>query len=185
MKLRFVAFAQKLSGILNIWLLLAALVFAGILLQGNGMVFPGAGDEDSDSGKELVISGPVRVSDGDSLRFGEERVRIVGIDAPELDQTCKNPDGSPWPCGRVARQSLLQLVAKGGVTCTYEKRDRYGRALGLCLVDGVDIGGAMVSQGMAVSYDGYPEQEAYARNGRKGMWRGEFIMPRDWRRKER
>ncbi len=183
MKLRFVAFAQKLSGFFNIWLLLAALVFAGMLMQSNGFDFSDV-KETSPDGK-FTISGPVRVSDGDSLRFGDERVRLIGIDAPELDQTCTNPDGSPWPCGLAAQQRLLQLVKEGALKCTYERRDRYDRALAVCLVDDVDIGGAMVLEGLAVSYDDYPDQEADARRNRKGMWEGEFITPRNWRRGER
>jgi len=183
MKLRFVAFAQKLSGFFNIWLLLAVLVFAGMLLQSSGFDFSGGNKIDSDG--KFTISGPVRVSDGDSLRFGDERVRLIGIDAPELDQTCTNPDGTPWPCGRASQQRLLQLVKEGALKCTYERRDRYDRALAVCTVDDVDIGGAMVLAGLAISYDDYPEQEANARTSRVGMWQGEFITPRNWRRGER
>jgi len=183
MKLRFLAFAQKLSGFFNIWLLLAILVFAGMLAQSGGFNFFG-GNEVAEDGK-YTISGRVRVSDGDSLRFGDERVRLIGIDAPELDQTCTNSNGVLWPCGKVSQQRLLQLAKDGALICTYERRDRFDRALAVCMVDGVDIGGTMVLEGLAVSYDDYPDQEADARRSGKGMWQGEFITPRNWRRGER
>ncbi|MCF6326327.1 MAG: thermonuclease family protein [Devosiaceae bacterium] len=183
MKLRFLAFAQKLSGFFNIWLLLAVLVFAGMLLQSSGFDFSGIKEINSEG--KFTITGRAGVSDGDSLRFGNERVRLIGIDAPELDQTCINSSGDPWPCGRVSHERLLQLVKEGALKCTYERRDRYDRALAVCTVDDVDIGGAMVLAGLAISYDDYPDQEAIARENKAGMWQGEFITPRNWRRGER
>ena len=194
MKLRLIAFVRKSSAFFNVWLVLAFLILGIVLArQGIELFSPTAGDRAAGNGaiggagleKGDVISGAVRVSDGDSLRLGRERVRLIGIDAPELDQTCKNPDGSPWPCGRVARQRLAQLVAGENLQCTFEKRDRYGRALAICLAGGIDIGSALVSEGLAVSYNDYPEEEARARARKRGLWSGQFITPRNWRRGQR
>ena len=30
------------------------------------------------------------------------RVRLVGIDAPEIGHTCNDDGGQPWPCGAMA-----------------------------------------------------------------------------------
>ena len=60
------------------------------------------------------LSGPVtvtKVSDGDSLRSGKLRIRIFGIDAPELKQQCHDQNGSAWACGLAARQQLDELFA--------------------------------------------------------------------------
>ena len=32
----------------------------------------------------------IKVTDGDSLRFGKEKIRLFGIDAPELKQICND-----------------------------------------------------------------------------------------------
>ena len=53
----------------------------------------------------------VQVIDGDSLRNGSEQIRLVGIDAPELRQTCRDAQGREWSCGRAAKARLAELVA--------------------------------------------------------------------------
>ena len=52
----------------------------------------------------------IRVLDGDSLMVDGREVRLHGIDAVELHQTCHEPDGREWPCGRLARAHLRKLV---------------------------------------------------------------------------
>ncbi len=183
MKLRFASIAKKLSFFFNASLLLAALAIAVIFFPGNDKVLPDNDKVSPDNGN--VFIGAAGVSDGDSLRFGDERVRLIGIDAPELAQTCTDSAGQSWACGRVARQRLVQLVAGGNLECRYSKRDRYDRALAVCRVDEKDIGAILVSEGLAVSYNDYPSEEAIARRQKLGMWAGEFITPRNWRRGQR
>ena len=60
------------------------------------------------------ISGAVSASDGDSLKMGNQRIRLLGIDAPELYQKCKFKNGKTWQCGRVSHQRILQLI-KGNI----------------------------------------------------------------------
>ena len=50
----------------------------------------------------------VRVADGDSIEFGGQRIRLRGIDAPELHQECRDLSGRNWPCGRRARDEIAQ-----------------------------------------------------------------------------
>jgi len=176
MKLRFANVGNKISAVFNGLLLLTALVLAVVL-------FP---EKESALPENLnILSGNASVSDGDSLRFGRERVRLIGMDAPELDQTCTYANGQSWPCGEAARQRLVSLLADGELECTFEKRDRYDRALAVCRVDGVDIGAILVSEGLAVSYNDYGGQEAGARAQKIGMWAGDFITPRNWRQGQR
>jgi len=50
-----------------------------------------------------ALSGPtgaIMVIDADTWDVGGQRVRVFGIDAPELAQTCKKPDGTTWACMR-------------------------------------------------------------------------------------
>jgi endonuclease YncB( thermonuclease family) len=79
----------------------------------------------------LAVSAGERCSaiDGDTLRCGRERVRIQGIDAPELDE----------PGGKQARQRLQQRLKAGEIVIERRGRDRHGRTLGRLYVNGQRI----------------------------------------------
>jgi endonuclease YncB( thermonuclease family) len=129
-----------------------------------------------------ALEGRAQASDGDSFRLGEQRVRLLGIDAPELRQTCRDEAGDAWPCGLQARDYMASLLRQGQVDCRPEEHDQYGRLLAECTIGELDLAGAMVSKGLAISSGRYQAQEHAARQARIGIWRGEFDAPRDWRR---
>ena len=120
------------------------------------------------------------VNDGDSITLGAERVRMRGIDAPEYTQTCRR-NGADYPCGTLARQALVRLIAGKPVSCTGWQRDRYGRLLGNCTAGDKDLNRAQVEAGWAVAFGGFESEEATARAARVGMWAGTFDRPQDWR----
>jgi len=128
-----------------------------------------------------TISGFARVSDGDSLVIQDARIRIEGIDAPELSQMCTR-DGADWDCGRQARDRLAALIGQSQVSCQAQRRDRYGRLLGRCMVQGMDLARTMVDEGWAVAYGDHDYAEAAARRAGRGIWSGTFERPQDWRR---
>ena len=41
--------------------------------------------------------------DGDTIHIGRNKIRLVGIDTPEIRQTCRTHDGTEWHCGVFAR----------------------------------------------------------------------------------
>lgn len=127
------------------------------------------------------FSGDARASDGDSLWVGRDRVRLLGLDAPELDQVCWRGDGAEWPCGGAARSRLAEMLARGDVVCAPEGQDRYGRTLASCAVVGSDLGAELVRAGLAISTGGYGAEEAAARTARRGLWSGRFVDPKEWR----
>jgi endonuclease YncB( thermonuclease family) len=129
------------------------------------------------------LSGAAIASDGDSLRLGGRRVRIEGIDAPEIGQTCRR-DGAGWDCGAAARRRLEDLISGTTTRCRLHGHDRYGRELGLCEAGGRNIGREMVLSGHAVSYGLYSQEEEQARNHRAGLWAGDFVQPQEWRRSQ-
>jgi endonuclease YncB( thermonuclease family) len=130
----------------------------------------------------------VRVIDGDSLKTNDGPIRLIGIDAPELHQTCRDAQGREWHCGREARRRLAEFVSKGGVACKPQGQDRYGRTLAVCSAGNIpDVGEVLVREGYAVNYafsnGGYPAAEREAQAAGRGVWQGEFERPQDWRRR--
>ena len=126
-----------------------------------------------------------KVSDGDSLRSGRLKIRLFGIDAPELQQDCADPEGRRWACGKAARDRLAEL-ATAPLQCELVDVDRYDRLVMRCLSAGTDVAEALVAQGLALAYRRYstdyvPAEEA-ARTARAGIWNGDFTAPWDWRR---
>lgn len=136
-----------------------------------------------------TIAGTVEyVADGDTLTVAGETVRLWGIDAPELRQTCTRA-GESYPCGHVARYVLLSFVKGRIISCQERDRDRYRRIVASCQVAGRDLGELMVSAGQAVDYTryskaAYAEAERTARRDGKGLWAGSFVDPGEWRQRK-
>ena len=132
----------------------------------------------------------VQVIDGDTIRLDGQTIRLKGIDAPELDQECRDREGETQPCGQFARVLLMEHLAScPRVHCDIDReRDRYGRALGVCYVL-VDINAWMVSSGLALAYRKYSKdyvaEEDQARAERRGIHQGSVVPPWDWRRGKR
>ncbi len=127
-----------------------------------------------------TVSGDIRIVDGDTLVVSGTRVRITGIDAPELAQTCQR-DGRAWACGAAARDRLMEITSAGNVSCGLNGEDRYGRSLGVCTAGSMDIGGRMVRDGYAVAFGRYQREEVAAQREALGLWSGTFERPRSWR----
>jgi endonuclease YncB( thermonuclease family) len=87
----------------------------------------------------------------------------------------------------MATNTLRLLIGSDPVTCQNAGTDRYGRAIGLCFVRGVDVGAYMVREGRAVAYTRYSRryvaEEASAKQDARGIWAGDFELPEIWRRK--
>jgi endonuclease YncB( thermonuclease family) len=143
--------------------------------------------------KGVVLTGTASVTDGDTLRVqdsrhGSVRVRLFGIDAPELDQTCHGPAGR-WDCGKASRQQLETAIAGRRVDCRVEDRDRYGRAVATCSAGTADLNAEMVTKGLAVATPQYTKRyvnaESAARAAGAGIWAGSFQHPAEYRRDKR
>ena len=147
----------------------------------------------------------VKVADGDTITIlvgtEQHRVRLQGIDAPERKQ----------PFGKASGRSLSALVAGKQVRVEYDKRDRYGRIIGVVWVRSpdarcdaepfpmtLDAGLYQLTAGLAWWYRYYakeqpPEQrgqyefaEVEAKAKGVGLWREpEPVAPWEWRRQKR
>ena len=126
------------------------------------------------------LSGHPRIVDGDTLAFGERRVRLVGIDAPELEQTCI-PFG---PCGRETARRLAAFIGGEIVTCAGRKRDRFDRLLATCTRGEDEINSWLVARGLARAareHIDYAALERRARREKLGWWAGTWDDPAEFR----
>lgn len=134
---------------------------------------------------EAPIEGQAIVVDGDTLEVAGQRLRLQGIDAPEMAQTCKRAGGEDWACGIEAQQALVALIGGKPVACDRKGLDKYGRVLAICFAGEEDINGWMVENGYAwafVRYSGeYVAAEASARDNRAGIWQAQNVPAWDFR----
>jgi len=139
----------------------------------------------------IQAEGTADVVDGDTLRVDGVRIRLLGIDAPEIRQTCFDQSGARYPCGERSADELRSLTGYGKrrVKCITEAQDRYGRLVGECFADGKSLNKELVSEGWAVAYSRYSDrfQDAEARASRShaGMWDGTFETPEEYRTHKR
>lgn len=131
------------------------------------------------------------VRDGDTIQIDGTTWRLDGIDAPEFDQTCIDDHADPWTCGIEARDRVVELIGKRTVRC-----DDLGPApgykkwkIGLCHIDGetASLNELIVRAGYAVQGGSaikakVADAEADARAQRRGIWRGCFVAPQDFRK---
>jgi endonuclease YncB( thermonuclease family) len=134
------------------------------------------------------VVGPARVIDGDTLKIHGAKIRLHGIDAPESAQVCK-AEGKSYRCGTSATLALARRIAGKPVSCDQRDKDRYGRIVAVCKAGGEDLNGWLVAQGLALAYRHYSKdyvrQEEAAREAKRGLWRGEFVKPWQWRKGKR
>jgi endonuclease YncB( thermonuclease family) len=135
------------------------------------------------------VAGPASVVDGDTIEIAGERIRLYGIDAPEVDQMCHTRRGKPYPCGAIAIEVLAKLIAGQPLACSDATRDSAGRLVAVCRVGRIDIGEQMVIAGWALAArhesGAYVRAERAARSVPDGMWKGRFEAPWDWRTSRR
>lgn len=88
--------------------------------------------------------------DGDTIQCGADRVRIMGLDAPEMQARC--PEELRLAVAAAAR--LRELLAEG-VTLQPQGRDRYDRMLAVVLDrEGNDLALILIREGLAREYHG-------------------------------
>lgn len=129
-------------------------------------------------------SGPIRVIDGDTFDIGGTKVRLYGVDAPEVDQLC-TLDGQPWRCGVWSSQEVRARYQGKTANCDERDRDRYGRVVATCTVGGQDMGRALVRDGLVLAFRRYAmdydlDEKAAAIAGR-GLHAGELEAPAAYR----
>ena len=131
------------------------------------------------------FAGVPKIVDGDTVQFGDVKLQMEGIDAPQTDQLCFDKAGARWKCGVTARDQLKALAGNKSWKCEVVRKSQYGRLLANCRADGEDIALQMIRNGWATVSASAPatylagQQEAS--NAEAGLWAGAFVAPLDWR----
>ena len=134
----------------------------------------------SSANSDLLI-----VTDGDTIRIGDERIRFSGIDAPEIKQTCIYQE-IEFKCGEFSKNLLIEKISNQEVSCIRENTDQYGRTLAECFVGKESLSSYLVREGYAFAYRKYSDKfipdEEYAQSKGNGMWSMDFMFPWDFRK---
>lgn len=128
------------------------------------------------------------VVDGNTLVVEGQPMRLFGVDAFELQQTCLDRSGEPWHCGVAAKAALAELVEDQAIACTVVDDSEDDAYIARCTVrDEVDLGGYLVRAGLALAdrdvADDYVPLEQSAKAAAAGAWGGTFVPPWVWRRR--
>ena len=131
------------------------------------------------------ISNNIKVTDGDTIVINKEKIRFVGIDTPELKQTCTKDDEKIF-CGEIAKNILIKKIGSEIPKCISEGKDRYNRVLAECFVNGESLSSFLVRSGYAFAYRKYSDKfikdEEFAKKNKLGMWSMKFQYPWDFRK---
>lgn len=134
---------------------------------------------------EARIAGTIRVIDGDTIDVGTMRVRLYGIDAVEVAQTCHTEQGVSWACGAWVKSQVDQRYGRARASCAVIDTDRYGRSVARCRVAGRDIAADLVAEGLATAYRRYAADyvalETAAIRADKGLWAMRMQAPAAFR----
>ena len=134
----------------------------------------------------------IKIIDGDTVYFqannddGYKKLRLVGIDAPEMKQ----------PFGNQSRQCLANLINNKLVQIITFGEDRYKRTLAKIIIEKIDINQTMIKNGCAWFYRRYKntldkddqvmydKAEIFAIENKKGLFSNqEAEAPWIWRKK--
>jgi len=134
------------------------------------------------------LIGKPSVVDGDTMEIAGQTVHLAGIDAPEAAQTCRDADDVTWSCGLEATFALATIIGAQQITCTSESSNDQGEQIAVCFTGPHRINAMMITRGWAVAdrpnASDYLSEEEDARVHKRGLWRGSFEPPWQWREKQ-
>ena len=148
---------------------------------------------------ENFIIGYAKVSDGDTIKISKYKIRLHGIDAPEMKQICERPYlkigfftmHEDYLCGVMAKIKLQEFIEdKSIIECRVnDNKDFFKRYIGVCYKKKININQWLVEKGYAVAFvkysNDYIKYEEIAKENKNGIWSGKFLMPWEWRKKKK
>ena len=143
------------------------------------------------------IIGIPKIVDGDTVYINNYKIRLEGIDAPEMKQKCKKEKlkissiigynfYEDYYCGKHSKENLEAKVKGSNIKCIFFTKDRYKRYLAKCFKGKINLNRWMVRNGHAVAYRRYSKEfipdEDFAKENKLGLWQGKFLNPEKWRK---
>ena len=143
------------------------------------------------------ISGVPKIIDGDTIHINNFKLRLEGIDAPEMRQQCKKEFlkissiigftfYKDYSCGIVSKEKLISKINESKIKCILANKDRYKRYIATCFKGNINLNQWMVRNGYAIAYRRYSKKyvvdEDFAKENKLGLWQGKFISPEKWRK---
>ena len=169
------------------WKTVCRLAFAAFIAAAAVSYAGAALSSPSDSPQETLTGTVIAVYDGDTLKVRlagrtDERVRLIGVDTPELDDAREHVRLMAFLAKRFTFTRLYQT--KVDLLPGPEKRDSYGRVLAYVrTADGEMFNETLVREGYAFAYFKFPFDDAWrkrlkdaenaARSSGKGLWQSE------------
>jgi len=130
------------------------------------------------------------VRDGGTVDLSDVTYRLDGIDAPAFDQICIDDHADTWACGVEARDQLIRLIGGREVRCEDLGPDATFKKwhVGTCTIEGetASLNQLLVRQGFAINLEPsargrFKDDETDAKNNRRGLWKGCFVAPQEFR----
>ncbi|MBL4808195.1 MAG: thermonuclease family protein [Rhodobacteraceae bacterium] len=116
----------------------------------------------------LTLTGKAFVIDGDTIRIQKTKIRLAGIDAPEIDM--------PW--GQKAKWAMVAICKGQIITVKLDGERSHDRLVGTCyLPDGRDIGAEIIKTGLALNlphFSGGKYRHLEPEGARKILCNGKF-----------
>lgn len=121
-------------------------------------------------GRPSTITGAVTVTDGDTIKVDDIKIRLNGFDTPEKGSVCGGTD-----VYQKASDALVSFAGSRDAKCKLTGEKSFDRYVGTCSVSGRDIGTFMVESGWGRDWpkfsDGkYAAAEKTARSAKRGLW---------------
>lgn len=104
----------------------------------------------------ISIEGNVtKVRDGDTIEIGPIAIRLNGVSAPEMGEAL----------GERSRDFMYRLTMGKRIRCELSGEKTYDRLVGICFLQGQDIGAHLISSGLALDCPRYSNRryEAFER----------------------
>ena len=122
------------------------------------------------SSEKSFFKGKAKVIDGDTIIISNEKIRFGGIDSPEKKEIGYE----------LSKQKLKEKLNKNIVNCIREKnKDRWGRTVAECFINGESLSSFMVKNGYACDYvkyskKKYAKEQEHAKSKKLGIWKMNF-----------